>query len=240
MGRISIYAAVGYLLLLSLANPADADPILIRAGRASLDTGDPPTFWLSGDGFSVVSFAPGFKSPIACSPVACRPDMSVNLGVLFGDASYPFSLGSGVAVVGENTYGTDIGHGSVAYEGQLFFDAATLPIADGELSEAGWIQLVSGFVLTGSITAFQDAGVPLFQVDVTGSGFARLLLEPDTAGGYNFLAAEYIIQDPVPEPATLLLFGSGMIFLTFRACRRAATSRAVHRIAATTAATATN
>jgi len=235
-----LYATVGSLFLLSLANPAAADPILIRAGRASLDTGDPPTFWLSGDGFSVVSFAPGFGSPIACSPVACRPDVSVNLGVLFGNASYPFSLGSGVAVVGENRYGTDIGHGSVAYEGQLFFDAATLPIANGEPSEAGWIHLVSRFVLTGSITAFQDAGVPLFHVDVTGSGFARLLLEPDTSGGYDFLAAEYIIQDPVPEPATVLLFGSGMIFLTFRACRRAATSRAVRRIAATTATTAIN
>jgi hypothetical protein len=136
---------------------------------------------------------------------------------VLGGARTGFDLASGFAVVGENSYGAIDGH-RVKFRGQLSFDAATLPIPDGDR-----VRLTSPFVLTGGIAAFQNATstVPLFQADVTGSGIASLVLQRDPLGVYQFQAFGYTIQDPVPEPATLLLFGSGVAGLAIRRYRGA-------------------
>lgn len=216
MPRSAMSASVVCVLLLSLARVAAAEPILIRSGGVGFDTGDPPGLSLSGDAFSLVSLFPTIASPIACANAGCDPGTSVDLSALFGAPSLGFALGSGIAVVGGNSYGTDFGPGSVSFRGQLSFDAATVPIPDGDR-----VSLTSPFALTGHIAAFQNATatVPLFQVDVTGSGLALLELERDTRGVYRFLATEYTVQDPVPEPATLLLFGSGIAGLAIRRYR---------------------
>jgi PEP-CTERM motif-containing protein len=212
-------ASVGVLTILLLARPAAAEPILIRAGGVGFDTGDPPGLSLSGDAFSLFSLFPSIASPIACVRGGCAAGMAVSLSTVFGAPSLGFSLGSGFAVVRENSYGTGLGPGSVQFRGQLSFDAATLVVPDGERV----VPLTSPFVLTGNIAAFQNssATVPLFEVDVTGSGLARLVLERNASGEYQFRAVDYTIQDPVPEPATLLLFGSGVTVLAIRRRRRA-------------------
>ena len=153
--------------------------VLIRSGGVGFDTGDPPGLSLSGESFSLVSLFPSIASPIACVPGGCGPGMPVSLTTVFGAPSVGLSLGSGFAVVGENSYGTDFGPGSVLFRGQLSFDAATLPVPDGERV----VPLTSPFVLTGSIAAFQNPTadqVSPFQVDVSGSGLARLVLERAT------------------------------------------------------------
>ena len=214
-GPVSV-AILGVLLL---AVSAEAEPIVIREGGVGFDTGDPPGLSLSGDAFSLASLFPSIASPIACIPGGCSPGMLVSLSSLFGAPSLGFSLGQAVATVGETTYGTNLGPGSIMLRGQLFFDAATLPVPDGERV----VLLISPFLLTGSIAAFQNstATVPLFEVDVTGSGLARLALERNAAGVYQFQAVSYTIQDPVPEPGTLLLFGSAVTILAIRRRRRA-------------------
>ena len=52
-------------------------------------------------------------SLIACVPGGCGPGTPVSLTTVFGAPSVEFSLGSGFAVVGENSYGTDFGPGSI-------------------------------------------------------------------------------------------------------------------------------
>jgi hypothetical protein len=216
---IAASVAVFHILILLLAIPAAAEPILIRAGGVGFDTGDPPGLSLSGDAFSLVSLFPSIASPIACVPGGCSPGTPVSLSTVFGAPSLGFSLGSGFAVVGENNYGTGLGPGSVQFRGQLSFDADTLVVPDGER----FVPLTSPFVLSGNIAAFQNstATVPLFEVDVTGSGLARLVLERNASGDYQFLGVNYTIADPVPEPATLLLFGSGFTAVAIRRRRRA-------------------
>jgi len=218
MARSAVSAAVLCILWLSLARPADAEPILIRMGGIDFDTTGPPGLSLSGDAFFLVSLFPTQGSPLACVPPGgCAPGTSVSLSLVLGAPSLDFDLGSGFAVVGENSYGAIVGD-RVKFRGQLSFDAATLPVPDGDR-----VRLTSPFVLTGSIAAFQDASsiVPLFQADVTGSGIASLVLQRNPLGVYQFQAFDYRIQDPVPEPATLLLFGSGVAGLAIRRYRRA-------------------
>ena len=217
MARASSASVAAFNILL-LATAGAAEPILIRTGGVGFDTGDPPGLSLSGESFSLVSLFPSIASPIACVPGGCGPGMPVSLTTVFGAPSAGLSLGSGFAVVGENSYGTDFGPGSVQFRGRLSFDAPTLPVPDGEHV----VPLTSTFMLTGSISAFQNstATVPLFQVDVSGSGLARLVLERDASGVYQFRAVDYTIQDPVPEPATLLMFGSGVAALAIRRRRR--------------------
>src|SRR5689334_3154213 len=187
MPRSTMSATVVCILLFSLAKVAGAEPILIRAGGVGFDTGDPPGLSLSGDAFSLVSLFPTIASPIACANAGCAPGTSVSLSAVFGAPSFGFDLGSGFAVVSGNSYGTSFGPGSVQFRGQLSFDAASVPIPDGDR-----VRLTSPFVLTGTIAAFDNATatVPLFQADVTGSGLALLALERETRGLYRFVATD--------------------------------------------------
>ena len=161
----AVVATSNILILLPL--PAIADPILISAGGVGFDTGDPPGLRLNGDAFSLTSLFPHIASPIACAPSACVAGTSVSLSTVFA----PY-LGFGFSVIGENSYGTSFAAGSrVEFRGRLSFDAATLPIPNGEIPGGGNFQrLTSPFVLTGNIAAFSEfnATVPLFEAEVAG------------------------------------------------------------------------
>ena len=59
-------------------------------------------------------------------------------------------------------------------------------------------------------------GVPLFQRELQGKGQATIRLFPENPSFFEF---QYDVS-PIPEPATLLLIGSGLGMLGLRARRR--------------------
>ena len=220
MRRLLLSAATVLLACTLLgASPVAADPLLIRAGGVGFDIGDPPGLSLIGDGFSLVSHFPSIASFQLCT-TPCFPGDVVSPSTIFGTASRSFALGNGFATVDGTTYGTSTGGpGSIVFRGTLSFDAFQDVI--GTPPDQGFLRVTSPFVLTGNIAGFQtsDATSPLFAVDVFGSGIATLVIGPHPSGpegALSFRAVQYDIVDPVPEPATLVLCGSGLAALLLR------------------------
>jgi hypothetical protein len=217
------FSSPAFVLVLTLVAtaPAAAETILIRHGGVGFDTGTPPGLTLGGDGFLLQSLFPSIGEFDLCNSGPCLPGDVITPSTVFGGESRGFALGNGTATIGDETFGDDAGPGALTFRGTLSFDAEPVVIPD-----AGDFPIVtSPFTLTGTVLGFDAAAAttPLFAVDVFGTGVTTLLLqrlENDSSGGYWFLGVDYQITDPVPEPATLLLFGSGAAAVALRARRR--------------------
>ena len=201
---------------------ANADPILITAGRMVLPQNQEATVHLEGArGFTLNAFNP-FMPPVTdanwmCSgspdPI-CLPGARIRLNTGSGDSDL---------------------NALVTLDGETF----TIGLSPDQGS--GFIQFSSSFVVpeftadhVAVFTPFTFSGLvipPLGQVvtPLVGSGTVRLdLAQVNTSGGprWNFQQARYDFQSPaaVPEPATLVLVGSGIAGCLLRRKQRAKSS----------------
>jgi len=192
-----------------------ADPITVTSGHvtAQINGG---TFTLSGDGFSLTGAPPfGYESGIwECSP--CRAADRLNLSLssttsgTFDDLPGEFNH-----VQYDRTY----------LAGHLAFTAADMTSA---ILHAGQTSISMPFTFSGELANYESfasratpGSRPLFIASFTGSGIATAHFRgpvSDPAG--NLFFADNITYDfapsPTPEPASLLMLGTGVAALLAR------------------------
>jgi hypothetical protein len=205
-------------LILARGQTARAEPIAITAGYMFVGPSIDDSFmWAAGNGFSF-TVLDTFPPTQRCSITApCAPGDLVNLSET--DRAW------------DDVFGViDIdGRSEDFISANLLFDiTAGDVILDEEFS---YSPTEATYSFLGRLKGTTLSGVP-FDREVMGRGSADALLSLDRFE-YGHLNVEYRFAsaEPVPEPATFLLLGSGLLGIVLRRRQRAA--RAAAHVGAT-------
>jgi hypothetical protein len=180
----------------------ESPEVHVQVGQLSL-TG---TRGLSLDARTIAS--EGNYAPWVTCSGECGPGMTVSLG-----AEWATSAVSGQLAFEGRTY-DDLGGGDdFAPQAIVTFDGSFVTP-----SLAPTAMLTAPFVFSGSFFIPADDGLSITRHTLTGAGTATISLREWDSAFWNVDAVryEFAAPQPVPEPATMLLVGSGALMLSRR------------------------
>jgi hypothetical protein len=194
-----------FLLLAAFAlasPPASADPLRITSGVFALDIeGDIFTF--NGDGFSLAT-TEFLISSTKQFPTQCFFCAEGEL------IDWSFETTGDEQLLGRGNAALDgVTATNVDFVGSMRFDAVPTPLSSGGLAE---FEFVAPFSFQAMIRGVQG-GNELFAREFTGGG--QLSVHYERSGNPGAFVSDddtelYEFAEPVPEPGTLLLLGSGL------------------------------
>jgi len=210
------------VLLFATLTPstAQADPIVVTSGSLTVSGFfQAPNYSFAGQNFSVTAHGgdPGFTGPTSCFPCVGG---SLNVNSFFAGTS----LGQGTVTINGTTFN------NIFIAGTFQFTAASVVVPP----PVSAITLTTPFTFSGLMNGCTVQHLSctssdiVFTTQLSGSGIAFVELaffQTSSLTFYQFKSVTYVFSDPVPEPMSLLLLGSGLAALTGARLKRRMTQK---------------